>query len=167
MALVRKLSISQANLDQLEVGETNNLPECIYKVLIFWLARESVTLSELKSIFCVTNIKTNVSLPFDPNLYNTPCDTNCMLELKETISTQWKFFGRYLGLPREKLDEVFYRAQSDSLHEVVYLMLQEWRSRYGNSASLGALLKAIYRVWTLSPIDGAHAWDVARKLAEI
>ena len=164
--LVKKINISQANLDQLETGETHNLPECIYKALTTWLGMETVTLRTLKSVLGITKIETHVPPPLlNPDLSCNPYDTNCMLELKSTISTQWRFFGRYLGVPRQKLDELLYHCQAP-LDEVVYSMLY-WHQRHDNDASLGALLKAIYRVWKLSPNDGAHAWCVARKMAEI
>ena len=166
--LVGKIKISQANLDQLETGETHNLPECIYKALTTWLGMETVTLRTLKSVLGITKIETHVPPPLlNPDLSCNPYDTNCMLELKSTISTQWRFFGRYLGVPHQKLDELLYMYHCQvPLDEVVYSMLY-WHQRHDNDASLGALLKAIYRVWKLSPNDGAHAWCVARKMAEI
>lgn len=166
LALVRKINISQAKLDHLEMGETDNLPECIYKVLTTWLGAETVTLHTLKSVLGISKIETNVPPPLlNPDLDGIPCDKNSMLELRTSISKQWRFFGRYLGVPCQKLDELLqhYHAH-DPLDEIVYSMFRTWHCQY-EDASIGALLKVIYRVWKLSPNDGAHAWFVARKMA--
>ena len=156
-------------LHQVEADvEITNLPERVYRIAMEWIGRScSVTLHQVISALNFVDIATNVPLhQFDSRLCGIPCDEHWVLELRKQISAQWQFFGRYLGLPHTKLDELKGRKKIEGTPEIVIQMLNAWRQRYGRDANIGNLLKVIYRVYKLNSLYGGHAWHAAVGLAE-
>ena len=148
--------------------ETSNLPERVYQIAMEWIKRcVFVTLHQVISALNFVDITTNVPLhQFDSRFCEIPCDECWVLELRKQISAQWQFFGRYLGLPRITLDDLKGRKKFEGTPEIVIQMLNVWRQRYGRDASVGNLLKVIYRVYKLNSLYGGDAWHAAVWMAE-
>ncbi len=74
------------------------------------------------------------------------CCSNAKLELPEKLQCCWKNIGRLLGISPNELDKIAKENESD-LFEQSYQLIYCWQRREGSGATLGALFKAIHRVF--------------------
>ena len=168
--LLREFGISKTVQGHLEASEQRNLPERMYKVFITWINSHKATLDELKSVLRKVGIRDirlcSSEIPLlssNPGLYDKVCDRQlCLcLDLVGNFGTQWRFVGRYLGLPKRELDNLCSMAEREfqSLEEVGCCMLRQWQQQNsGREASVATLMKAIYRVHQLSPWFVTEPW---------
>ena len=177
--LLKEFGISEAVCDQLEAGERFNLPERVYKALHFYVSdsEHKPTLNGLKLILTKVGfsaIKLSCSsiplLSNNPELYDRECDCELLVDLAERkLGVQWRFVGRYFGLPNVDIDDLLLQADRESRKEAAYRLLLKWQQQnYGRAASVAALVKAVYRIKQLNPyFVGELWWSLRNKITEI
>ena len=177
--LLKEFGISEAVSDQLEAGEKFNLPERIYKALLFYVSdsEHKPTLNGLKSILTKVgfrDIKLSCSdiplLSNNPKLYDKECDCELLVGLAERkLGVQWRFVGRYFGLTNVDIDDLLFQADRESRKDAAYRLLFEWQQQqYGRAASVAALVKAVYRIKQLNSSFVGELWQCLRnKIMEI
>ena len=163
--VLREFGISEAVQGQLEASEQRNLPERLYKIFITWINSHKATLDELKFVLRKVGIRDirlcNSEIPLlsrNPGLTDLACDRELCIALAAALGTQWRFVGRYLGVPNADFDDLLNKADREGLKEAAYCMLDQWKQLYGRKGSVAALVKAIYRVYQLCPLFATEPW---------